>query len=239
VTKGTGTTPLFTAGNKGWQIQAKGNAYYAGGGSENDLFFAYWDGATTKIPVVLDSLTGNLGLGTALPATTLDVNGTIGTNSTVEGIAAYANSAAAYTIPDTSLNIRRITLTANTTITLPAFTAPAAKVYSMTLFLKQDATGTRSVTWAGNGADTIKWDSGIAPAISITADKITIIQLTKPSDESVWYGSVTWRETDAEAGVFKKIRSSGRSDSGPVVIGAKPGIRLACESNAKSQAGRR
>lgn len=137
---------------------------------------------------------GKVGIATSVPGAKLDVSGDVAVNSSYEGISTYVNSSTAYTIPDTSLNIRRITLTANTTITLPAFTSPSAKVFTITIFLKQDATGSRTVTFAGNASDTIKWDTGTAPTISTTANKISIIQLTKPSDETVWYGSMAWRE---------------------------------------------
>ncbi|MGE3758605.1 MAG: hypothetical protein AB7H97_12655, partial [Pseudobdellovibrionaceae bacterium] len=157
--------------------------------------------ATTKWSVYASDTTapsyfaGSVGIGTgAVPATALDVNGTATVNSSYEGISSYVNSTTSYTIPDTTVNIRRITLTGNATITLPAFTTPTAKVYSLTIFLKQDGTGSRTVTFAGNASDTVKWDSGTAPTISSTANKITILQLTKPSDETVWYGSMTWKE---------------------------------------------
>ena len=137
---------------------------------------------------------GYVGIGTSNPGVALDVNGVVGVNSSYEGISSYVNTSTAYTIPDTSTNIRRLTLTGNATITLPAFTAPLSKVYSLTIFLKQDATGSRTVTFTGNGSDTVKWDSGTTPSISATANKITMIQLMKPSDETVWYGSMVWKE---------------------------------------------
>jgi hypothetical protein len=150
-------------------------------------------GATSNYAAVFSG--GNVGIGTTSPALTLDVNGSVGANATFEGASAiYDNSTAAYTIPDLSLNIRRFTVNASTTITLPAFTTPSPKVYNLTLFLKQDGSGFHSVSFLGNGADTIKWDSGAAPSISTTPGKTTIIQLMKASDEAFWYGSMTWRE---------------------------------------------
>ncbi|MBY0315489.1 MAG: hypothetical protein K2Q26_08215 [Bdellovibrionales bacterium] len=146
--------------------------------------------------MIVDNV-GNVGIATSSPSARLDVNGAVGVNSLFEGISNYVNSSSAYTIPDTSLNLRRINLTADATITLPAFVAPAAKVYSMTLFLRQDATGSRTVTIVGNGSDTIKWDSGTAPAIATAANKVSVIQLMKPSDETNWYGSLVWSETPA------------------------------------------
>jgi hypothetical protein len=137
---------------------------------------------------------GNVGIGTTSIETALEVSGGVSLSSSHEKISAYTDTSTAYTIPDATLNIRRLQLTGNATITLPAYATYTNKVYSLTLFLKQDATGSRTVTFAGNGSDTIKWDSGVAPVISTTASKISIIQLMKPSDETVWYGSMVWRE---------------------------------------------
>jgi hypothetical protein len=142
----------------------------------------------------IDSPTSNVGIGTNSPSTTLDVNGTVSVTGTVESAITYVNSGAAYTIPDTSVNVRQITLTSNSIVTLPAFTSPAGKIYNLTVFIKQDGTGSRTLSFAGNGADTVKWDSGVQPTISSTAGKITILQFMKLSSESVWYGSMVWKE---------------------------------------------
>ena len=146
----------------------------------------------TTTNFIYDSL-GNVGIGTTDPQTKADIRGTASAETITEGASTYVNSGAAYTIPDSSLSVRRIDLTANSTITLPAYTSTVARIYTLTIFLRQDATGSRTVTWAGAG-NTIKWDAGVAPTISATASKITIIQLTKVSDESVWYGSLVWKE---------------------------------------------
>jgi hypothetical protein len=114
--------------------------------------------------------------------------------ASIEKISSYVNSTSVYIVPDTSVNIRRVTLTANATINLPAFTTPATSIHSMTIFIKQDGIGSRTLSFVGNGGDTVKWDSGAAPNISITAGKITILQLIKPADETVWYGSMVWKE---------------------------------------------
>jgi hypothetical protein len=124
----------------------------------------------------------------------LDVNGTAAVDASVEGISTYTNTGAAYTIPDTSVNLRRLTLNSNTTVTLPAFTSPSGKIWSVTIFVKQDATGARTLTWAAPAGDSIKWDQAVTPSYATAANKITIYQFIKPSDETVWYGSMTWRE---------------------------------------------
>lgn len=125
----------------------------------------------------------------------LDIASTVSANSTTEGtVIAYVNSGAGYTIPDTTLNVRQILLTADTTITLPTFAAPAGKVFNLTVFVKQDGTGSRTITWAGSGGDTIKWDTGLPSVFSANPNKITILQFVKPAHETVWYASEIWRE---------------------------------------------
>jgi hypothetical protein len=138
---------------------------------------------------------GNVGIGTTSPATKLDVAGTAAVNASIESASTYVNSTATYTIPDATVNIRRITLTANTTITLPAFTTPAGKVWTLTVMVKQDGTGSRTLAWAVPGGDSILWDqSASAPAPASAASKISIYQFTKMSDETTWYASMVWKQ---------------------------------------------
>jgi hypothetical protein len=161
-------------------------------GNNQDL--KLMSGNSSVQALTISGNSGNVGIGTTAPATLLHVNGAISLQSSLEGISTPTNTGVSYAIPDTSLNVRRLTLTGNTTITLPTFSPTAVNVYSLTLFIKQDATGGRSVTWAASGADVIKWDAGSAPVISTSPNFTSIIQFTKASDEAVWYGSMTWRE---------------------------------------------
>jgi hypothetical protein len=117
-------------------------------------------------------------------------------DSVAERAPAAVNSSTSYVIPDSSLAVRRITMTANTTITLPAF-SPAGNPYafSLTVVVTQDASGGRTLAWAANGADVIRWDSSAsAPAPATAANKETIYQFVKFSDSSIWYGSMVWKE---------------------------------------------
>jgi hypothetical protein len=58
-------------------------------------------------------------------------------------------------------------------------TATAGK--SFIILLKQDATGSRTVTWT-----TVKWPSGVAPTITATASKLDIFSFF--ADGASWYG---------------------------------------------------
>jgi hypothetical protein len=89
-----------------------------------------------------------------------------------------ANTSTALTVSLTNGTIQILTLTANATITMP--TAVAGK--SFVIFLRQDATGSRSVTWS-----TVSWPSGTAPTITGTASKQDIFSFF--SDGTSWYGT--------------------------------------------------
>ena len=90
-----------------------------------------------------------------------------------------ANTSTAITVSLSNGTVQILTLTANATITMP--TAGAGK--SFIIFLRQDATGSRSVTWT-----TVKWAGGTAPTITSTASKQDIFSFF--SDGTSWYGVV-------------------------------------------------
>jgi hypothetical protein len=89
-----------------------------------------------------------------------------------------ANSSTAITLALSNGTVQIITLTGNATITMP--TATAGK--SFIIMLKQDATGSRSVTWS-----TVKYPSGTAPTITATASKLDIFSFF--ADGTNWYGT--------------------------------------------------
>jgi hypothetical protein len=88
-----------------------------------------------------------------------------------------ANSSTAITLALTNGTVQIITLTGNATITMP--TAVSGKSFIM--FLKQDATGSRTVTWS-----TVKWAGGTNPTITATASRQDIYSFF--SDGTNWYG---------------------------------------------------
>jgi hypothetical protein len=90
-----------------------------------------------------------------------------------------ANSSTAITIALTNGTVQIITLTDNATITMP--TATSGKSFIM--FLKQDATGSRTVTWS-----TVKWPGGTNPTITATASRQDIYSFF--ADGTNWYGVV-------------------------------------------------
>lgn len=88
-----------------------------------------------------------------------------------------ANTGTAITISLANGTVQLLTLTGNATITMPA----AAAGKSFVLMLKQDATGSRSVTWS-----TVVWPAATAPTITATANKMDMFSFF--SDGTNWYG---------------------------------------------------
>jgi hypothetical protein len=88
-----------------------------------------------------------------------------------------ANTSTAITVALTNGTVQILTLTANATITMP--TAGAGKSFIM--YLRQDATGSRTVTWS-----TVNWPGGTAPTVTSTASKQDIFSFF--SDGTSWYG---------------------------------------------------
>ena len=134
---------------------------------------------------------GNVGIGTTVPSSTLDVAGTTTTQSLREGAAAFVNSTASYTIPDTTLSLRRITLTNDATITLPSPSNSANQIYTLTAMVKQDGSGNHLVSFAPGASQSILWDrSATTPPAQTAAGAITIYQ-TKRSGTRRWSGNKT------------------------------------------------
>ena len=91
-----------------------------------------------------------------------------------------ANSSTAYTVSLANGTVQFITMTGNCTFTFP--TPTAGKSFS--LFLIQDATGSRLATWPAS----VKWPYGVTPTLTTTASKTDRFVFT--SDGTYWYGSV-------------------------------------------------
>jgi hypothetical protein len=90
-----------------------------------------------------------------------------------------ANTSTAITVSLANGTVQQLTLTGNATITMPS--QGAGK--SFIIMLKQDGTGSRSVTWS-----TVTWSGGVTPTITGTASKQDIYSFF--SDGTNWYGGV-------------------------------------------------
>lgn len=90
-----------------------------------------------------------------------------------------ANTSTAYTVNLANGSVQILTLTGNCTFTFPTATAGR----SFIMILKQDGTGSRTVTWPA----AVKWPSGTAPTITSTASKSDKYIFT--ADGTNWIGS--------------------------------------------------
>jgi hypothetical protein len=205
VAVGDGTTINFTAaGTAGqvltsngaavptWTDNGSGTVTTASVVSANGFAGTVATATSTPAITLTTSITGLLkGNGTALSAATAGTdyvtptgtetltNKTL-TNPTVTNYtetAFSANSSTAITLALTNGTVQIVTLTASTTITMPT----AALGKSFILLLRQDATGSRTVTWS-----TVNWSGGTAPTITSTASKQDIFSFF--SDGTSWYG---------------------------------------------------
>jgi hypothetical protein len=207
VAVGDGTTLNFTAaGTAGqvltsngaavptWTDNGSGTVTSASVVSANGFAGTVATSTTTPAITLTTSITGLLkGNGTAMSAavagtdyvtptgTETLTNKTL-TNPTVTNYTETpfsANSSTAITLALTNGTVQIITLTGNATITMP--TAVSGKSFIM--YLKQDATGSRTVTWS-----TVKWAGGTAPTITATASRQDILSFF--SDGTNWFGVV-------------------------------------------------
>ena len=95
-------------------------------------------------------------------------------------------SSTATTAIDVSLgNVVDMTLDNSPTLT---FTnpAPTGTGGSFTLMLRQDASGSRTVTWPGS----VRWAAATAPTLTTTSSRVDIITFVTMDEGTKWYGFV-------------------------------------------------
>ena len=96
-----------------------------------------------------------------------------------------ANSGAAYAVDASASDAFRLTLTANCTFTLTN-PPPVGQSQELTLFLIQDGTGSRLVTWPAS----VKWPGGLAPTLTTFVSKADLIRLITFDGGVTWQGQV-------------------------------------------------
>jgi hypothetical protein len=125
-----------------------------------------------------NTLTGVVGTTATQTVTNKTIEAGTFTNGYTEEVAT-ANTSTAYTIDLANGTVQILTLTGNCTFTFPTATAGR----SFIMLLKQDGTGSRTVTWPS----AVKWPSATAPTITATASKLDKYVFT--ADGTNWYGS--------------------------------------------------
>lgn len=81
-------------------------------------------------------------------------------------------------------NVVSATLAGATTFTFSGATASTA--CSFGLYLTQDATGNRTVTWPAS----VRWSGGTAPTLSTSANAVDILVFETINGGTTWYGSL-------------------------------------------------
>lgn len=94
-----------------------------------------------------------------------------------------ATSGSAQTVNWATAPTWDITLSANCTFTLSSVTSGTPT--TLTLILRQDATGSRTVTWPGS----VTWLSGSAPTLHTGASTLDVVQLVTVDGGTNWYGA--------------------------------------------------
>ena len=134
--------------------------------------------ASAALPKAGGTLTGAVDAGDQIisKAVFKDVGETLATNGT---------SGSTATIDLEDGNFHKVTLTANCTFTFsnPPATGTAG---SFTLFLVQDGTGSRTVTWPG----TVDWAAATAPTLTTTAAAVDVLTFITLDGGTIWNGFV-------------------------------------------------
>lgn len=77
----------------------------------------------------------------------------------------------------------------NVNITTLAFSnvPPSGKQFTITLFLKQDGTGGRTITWPAS----VRWPGGVTPPLSGIANRTDVFTLSTVDGGVTWFGFVS------------------------------------------------
>lgn len=108
----------------------------------------------------------------------------LASNGGVENVSTITSTAST-TLNLANGNVFSVTLNvATTTFTFSG--ATSGKACSFAIYLKQNATGNRAVTWPASA----KWAGGTAPTISTAANAVDIVVFESIDGGTNWYGSL-------------------------------------------------
>jgi len=119
----------------------------------------------------------------------MDVTASFMTGIFSDKVSAIGNTGTAQTITATNGQVFTATLTGNCTFTLAGSNSNSNRATSFTLILANDATPSRTVSWAGG---TFKWPGGAASlARTTTANAIDVWVFFSPDGGTTWYGNIS------------------------------------------------
>jgi hypothetical protein len=182
---GSGGAITMTAGSASSSAGNGGNITITAGGNTTS-------GTAGSVTIAGGTNASNGGAGNI--NLTPGTSGTAGSSGFIVMNGAYSESRTAVTAAATtaldfsSSNNFVVTMNASITTLTKSGVPATGRVYSATLILVQDATGSRTVNWAGLG--TVKWASGTAPTLTTTGTKIDVITLMTYDGGTTWLGFI-------------------------------------------------
>lgn len=99
-----------------------------------------------------------------------------------EIVQVHGNTGSTETVDLALGNVHDLTLDANCTLTLTG--ALNGKACSVSLLLRQDGIGSRTVTWPGS----VTWPAGTAPTLATAAGSVDFVVLLTIDGGTIWYG---------------------------------------------------
>jgi hypothetical protein len=140
-----------------------------------------------------------------------------GEGHTVNTVAA---SGTTETLDLASGNLHDVTLTANCTFTFAGATAGVGCY--LTLILRQDATGSRTVTWPAE----VEWPGGVAPTLSDGANEVDVLSFLSNDGGTTWFGLMA----GSGGGIIDSddVRDAGRWEV--IVSGTAPPVAVTNEA---------
>lgn len=175
---GSGQVPT-ASGSNGWAWSSNVATIYSN--TSNALlgpFVNFQNGSGITFAVASNTLT----IG-ATGGTSTGSNALLRTTGGAGGVTTIAASGAATTLMVGGANTFDITLTANCTLSLTG-AALSGSESSILLILRQDGSGSRTVTWPGS----VTWASGSAPTLTTTAGSVNFVVLETVDGGTVWFG---------------------------------------------------
>lgn len=115
-----------------------------------------------------------------------EINSLIARYNRDDQVHAVGNSGTSLSLDSGSTSglVKTITLTGNCTLTLTG--SVSGSVATLELYLTQDGTGSRTITWPA----AVKWPAGAAPTLSTAAGAVDCIVLRTVNAGTTWLGNL-------------------------------------------------
>jgi hypothetical protein len=151
------------------------------GSGDNWTIARTQEGSSTRSVIAGDQIAATI---TVKTATDIEGTGILRpAGGGLETVNTVASSGSSKTLDLGDGNVHDVTLTAACTITLAG--ATSGKGCTMTLLLRQDGTGGRTVTWPGS----VTWLGGVTPVLQSAASALDVITLFTLDGGTTWIGA--------------------------------------------------